>query len=226
MQRRKNISASVDKAGMGYGVHALREVEPVERRAAIEPETEQQYMRLIAAGDREAFAYVTTEYMSDVYRFAYAILRDRAEAEDITQETFLRLWNKAGDWQPTGRLKSWLLRIAHNLCMDGLRGQKGKTAIDWTEMDLPDGRPGPTALYAEQEVTQAVTGALLSLPERQRTALMLVYLDDCSYAEAAQIMELSVEALESLLARGKGKLKDRLRASRKTLLENFGEGGE
>lgn len=186
----------------------------------ISPETEARFMQRIAAGDREAFSTVVEMYMADVFRLSYSILRDQAMAEDMAQETFSRLWTKAAQWNPSGRIKSWLLRIAHNLCIDEIRGRKDYHPDDVSEMAIPDSAPSALELYAKRQSGDIVSGALLSLPERQRTALTLVYYQEHSNIEAAAIMGITVDALESLVARGRQNMKELLKAAKPYLLES------
>lgn len=176
-------------------------------------------MRRITGGDRDAFACVVDVYMADVFRFSYSIMKDRGSAEDITQETFFRLWIKAAQWKPDGRLKAWLMRIAHNLCIDEIRGRKESQPVEGLILSLVDEAPDQIDLQAEKQVSDIVQNSLFSLPERQRTALILVYYQGSSNSEAATIMNLSVDALESLLARGRQKMKTMLKGSKTSLLE-------
>jgi RNA polymerase sigma-70 factor, ECF subfamily len=186
---------------------------------ALSPEEEELCMRRIAENDREAFNTVVEAYMADIFRFSYSILKDQAAAEDIVQETFYRLWTKAAQWNPSGRLKSWLMRIAHNLCIDEIRGKKDIYPEDVQELAFPDQAPDQLERYATQQSGDIVRTALLDLPERQRTALSLVYYQGHSNIEAADIMNVSVDALESLLARGRQGMKQTLERAKSYLLE-------
>ena len=143
------------------------------------------------------------------------MLRDHEEAEDIAQETFVRAWRNAHRWTPgRARFESWVGRIAINLCHDRLRRRRETT------MDAPPERrdgaaPADAALSAGQGA-ERVRAAVAALPERQRIALEICHFQERSNIEAAEIMEISVEAVESLLARGR-------RALRKTLADEAGE---
>lgn len=185
----------------------------------IDPETEKNLMHRIAEGDRGAFGEVVDWYMKDIFGFAYSIMGDSMKAEDVTQETCLRLWNKAGQWKPSGRIKSWLLKITHNLCMDELRKQKPEIVINYDTLALSDNTPSPLHVHADWQRAQKISEALVLLPERQRTALMLVYYQEHSNKDAADIMGVSVDALESLLSRGRKKLKELLLSLQTSLLE-------
>jgi RNA polymerase sigma-70 factor (ECF subfamily) len=184
---------------------------------AMTPEEERDLMRRIAAGDRRAFETVISFYMTDIYRFALSISGDAAKAEDIAQETCIRLWTRADSWAAAGRVKHWLFTIAHRLCIDELRGRKSHQPLESVEFTLRDPANDPHQALVEKQRAKAVREALMALPERQRTAVMLVHYAGFSNPEAASVMELSVDAVESLLARGRQGLRDRL-GSRKALL--------
>ncbi len=176
-------------------------------------------MERIAAGDAAAFAAMLDRYMNAVFCFSYALLKDAALAEDITQETCLRLWNNAGQWQRGGAVKSWLLRVAHNACIDEIRRRKPHVNLDAADHILPPSVDGKIAAIQGQAIADLVMKGLLAIPDRQKTALMLVYYSECTNGEAAQIMGVSVEALESLLARGRKALKGVLEPCKTDLLE-------
>ncbi len=184
-----------------------------------EPEKETLYMSRIANGDREAFSEVVQLYMLDLYRFACSILGDKSRAEDITQETCMRLWTRAAQWSPEGRIKNWLFRITHNLCIDEIRSRRAEHTIDDFIFTIADQSPDAAASYADGQVSRLVTRALFALPERQRTALTLVHYSEYSNNEAARIMNVSVDALESLLARGRQNLRLALSEHKKSIFE-------
>jgi len=185
---------------------------------------EQDFMKRIAEGDKAAFSHMVRTHMTDICRFAYSILGDATRAEDITQEACLKLWTRAGQWTPSGKVRSWLFRITHNLCMDDLRGRKPQVDIEKLAFTLRDDMPDQSVRYAERETARTVNDALMLLPERQRTALVLVHYNGHTNIESAEIMDLSVDALESLLARGRRKMKELLTDSVSGSLNNILEG--
>ncbi len=140
---------------------------------------------------------------------AQRMLGDRAEAEDVAQETFVRIWKQAGRWQ-TGRAKfdTWAHRVALNLCYDRLR--KRRDVITDEVPDQVDPGPLPDAGLAEDSDSRRVEQALQRLAPRQREAIILVYYQDLSNREAASVMSISVDALESLLSRGRRMLQSLL----------------
>jgi RNA polymerase sigma-70 factor (ECF subfamily) len=139
--------------------------------------------------------------------FAGRILADSAEAEDVAQETFLRLWREADRWQPRARLSAWLFRVAYNLCIDRIRKRRGMIGFD-TIADPPSPARNAEERLAEAEIAARVEQAIGALPARQRAAIALVHQQGLGNIEAASVLGISVEALESLLARGRRQLKD------------------
>ncbi len=167
-------------------------------------------MRRVGAGDGAAYRALVERHLAPIVAFARRILDDSGEAEDVAQETFLRLWSGAGAWRAEARLSTWLHRIAYNLCVDRLRRRRELPTARLPER--PDPAEGPLAAHQRRQVAAAVDRALVALPERQRTALALVYYRELGNIEAAQVMAVSVEALESLLARGRRGLRKSLLA--------------
>ena len=133
------------------------------------------------------------------------MLSDRAEAEDVVQEAMLRLWRVAPEWrQGEAKISTWLYRVVLNLCTDRIR-KKRPEALD--EVPEPeDGQPGALAGLIEQDRIQALEAALERLPERQRQAVVLRHLEGLGNPEIAEVMDIGVEAVESLIARGKRSL--------------------
>lgn len=141
---------------------------------------------------------------------AARMLGDSIEAEDVAQETFLRVWREAPHWQ-SGRapFDAWLYRVALNLCYDRLRRQREKTMAMPPERADPG--PAPDQVLEDRADRQQMAAALLSLPVRQREAVVLQYYQELSNIEAAAVMGVSVEALESLLARARRNLRSYLK---------------
>ena len=168
----------------------------------------------VAAGDRAAWGALVERHLAAVVGFAWYQLGDRAEAEDVAQETFVRLIGKVDDWRPGGpALRTWLYRVARNLCIDHRRAARTVPLED-----LPD-RPGEAPdLERGVNLRRSVRWALDTLPERQRTALVLVHYQGLTNQEAARMLDTSVAAVESLLGRARRTLRRRLEASKSELL--------
>lgn len=158
-----------------------------------------------AAGDAVAQAALVNRHMPVVFRVSYRMLQDRAEAEDVTQETFLRLWKALPSWQPKAKLSTWACTVALNLCRDRLRKKKPVLMDELPEHVDPALRPEQA--LASNQAQARIHAGIQALPERQREALSLCALEGLSNIEAADMMEITVHALESLLARARRKLK-------------------
>ncbi|USG60975.1 RNA polymerase sigma factor [Sneathiella marina] len=170
-------------------------------------------MRAVADGDQKACREIANTYLDGSYRLAVRILGDTSLAEDMAQEAFLKLWKQAPDWQAKAQIRTWLHRVTHNLCVDHLRKQNRFS--DEEVPDIEDPALGVVEIMEQRQIGDKVTDALQKLPPRQRIAISLVYFEECGNIEAAEIMGLSVDAVESLLARGRRKLKDLLLPARR-----------
>ncbi|MFV3073868.1 RNA polymerase sigma factor [Niveispirillum fermenti] len=169
-------------------------------------------LALIADGDRAAFAVLATRHSARALSVAQRILGSAAEADEVVQEAWVKVWTRAGQWQAGGsaRFPTWLHRVVVNQCIDRRRRQ-GFEALD-DAPDVPDPAPAAGTLVARRQVSAKMEAALAGLPERQRAAVALCYYEEMSAAEAGRVMDLSVPAVESLLARARRALRSRLTA--------------
>ena len=165
-----------------------------------------------AGGDRAAQAALVNRNMPIVYRVAYRMLQDQAEAEDVTQETFLRAWKHLPDWQPKAKFSTWACTVALNLCRDRLRKKKPVLMDELPER--VDTALRPEEALASQQGVDGIAKQIAALPERQREALTLCALEGMSNLEAAAAMDVGVRALESLLARARRTLRASLNVQR------------
>jgi RNA polymerase sigma-70 factor (ECF subfamily) len=171
---------------------------------------------LYANGDRNAARALAGRLMPRVTGYAARMLGDAAEAEDVAQEAMLRLWKIAPDWrQGEAQVSTWLYRVVTNLCTDRLRRKRGIGLDRIAEPE--DGKPAVTEVMQQAERAVALNAALAQLPDRQRQAVVLRHLDGAGNAEIADVMETSVEAIESLVARGKRALAALLAGKREEL---------
>ena len=161
-----------------------------------------------AAGDPAAVRALVRRYSPGVLGLATRMLGDAVEAEDVTQETFLRAWKALPGWEPRAKFSTWLHRVALNLCYDRLR--KKREALPGDLPEQADTGLTPHEAYDQRQRIGAIETAIGRLPERQSAALTLCALQGHSQAEAAEILEISVEALESLLARARRTLRAEL----------------
>ncbi|CUH62290.1 sigma-70 family RNA polymerase sigma factor [Thalassobacter stenotrophicus] len=171
-----------------------------------------------ARGDGQAAALLTQRLAPRCVAFATRMLNgDRAEAEDVTQEAMLRLWRQAPKWDAHGSARpgTWLLKVAGNLCIDRLRRAR---TLNIEAIAAPaDPAPGALAKLEASERLVALDAALATLPDRQRQAVVLRHIEGWSNPDIATVMEISVEAAESLLGRGKRALTQALAPRREEL---------
>jgi RNA polymerase sigma-70 factor (ECF subfamily) len=159
-------------------------------------------MTRVAAGDPEAFRQLVTLHTPMVHAIASRMLGDAAEAEDVVQETFVKLWVNAKGWTPTGGgLGGWLRRISTNACLDRLR--RPRFVSDEAVPERADDAPAADLMIDSERRRDAVAASIQALPDRQRAAIVLTYYEGVSNAEAASILGIGVKALESLLVRAR-----------------------
>ncbi|HEX2257601.1 MAG TPA: sigma-70 family RNA polymerase sigma factor [Afifellaceae bacterium] len=171
---------------------------------------DQAMARAIAAGDQAAFAALVDRETPRLLRFARSLVGDGTEAEDVVQEAFLALWRAADGWRPEALLTTWLHRVCYTRSIDWLR--RGRAFADLEELeDRPDPQGSqPDSAIAARERAQSLQQAMARLPPRQRTAVALFHLQEFPQKEAAAVMGVSEDALESLLARGRRRLRQML----------------
>jgi len=171
--------------------------------------SDDELIKRIQDRDPSAFQQVVDQNFQVIAAYLTRMLGSHHEAEDLAQEVFIRLWTKADQWQSgRGKLSTWLHRIAHNLCMDHFRKQQpnmGDEALEDTA-----GGEEPVDMVSHEEMRQALGGLITALPERQRSALIMCHYQGMSNREAADILEVSVDALESLLSRARRTLRQQL----------------
>jgi RNA polymerase sigma-70 factor (ECF subfamily) len=162
----------------------------------------------VAAGDQVAYRALAEAYLPRVVAFAYRLLASRAEAEEVAQDTFLRVWESAARFEPKARVATWIHTIAHHLAVDRLRKRR-VTAREPLDVPAPSSA-SPGVNLERRRVAARIEAALDALPERQRTAITLVHLQGLTNPEAAAVLGIGIDAVESLLARGRRKLKESL----------------
>jgi RNA polymerase sigma-70 factor (ECF subfamily) len=173
---------------------------------ALSEASDEALLVLYANGDRAAARVLTLRLTPRVLGYAARLLSgDRAEAEDMAQEAMLRLWKVAPDWrQGEARVSTWLYRVVTNLCTDRLRARhrRGTSALD-DAPEVADAAPAAVLGLIEAQRLTALEAALAALPERQRQAVVLRHIEGLTNPEIAEVMDIGVEAVESLTARGK-----------------------
>jgi RNA polymerase sigma-70 factor, ECF subfamily len=174
-----------------------------------EGESDEELMALVAAGDNAAFRRLMARHMGRAIRVAETVVRSGAEADDIAQEAFIRIWRNATGFDPQlARFTTWMHRIVVNLSIDRKR-RNGSGHMPVPE-ELPDGRDSALDTLVATERQAAVQSALGELPERQRAAIALFHFEGLSGRDSALAMNLSESAFESLLTRARNALKQRV----------------
>ena len=159
----------------------------------------------LARRDEAAFAELIGRYFDRVYRIAWRVLGGAADAEDVAQEAFLKAWTAPGQIRDGRAIGAWLSRVATNLAFDRLRRRRPESPAELP--DLVDPRAAADRALERATLETEVADALAALPDRQRAALVLVHFEGLGNLEAAATLGVSIEAVESLLARARRNLK-------------------
>jgi RNA polymerase sigma-70 factor, ECF subfamily len=166
-----------------------------------------ELLRAVAGGDRAAFDRLSRRHLDRAYGVALRMTGSRADAQDVVQDVFLRLWQRPDAWRPgQAQFSTWLYRVVVNRCLDLKRRPKGTDLDSVEEPQAPDANAEDSLLDAER--SRALDDAVNHLPERQRAAIVLTYTAGLRNAEAASAMDISVKAFEALLVRAKRELRD------------------
>jgi RNA polymerase sigma-70 factor (ECF subfamily) len=201
----------------GYVAAIKTDGSPARPRLAAETRNDEAVLVAAAGGgDSHAFGVLMERHLGIMVSVARRMLRDDAEAEDIAQEAFLRLWRSGATLEigPAG-IRPWLRRVVSNLCLDRVRGQ-GRVKVVEELPEVPEPAKQLAALES-QDVQRRVGGAMQKLPERQRLALTLFHFEGLSQIEIGNILGVSDEAVESLLSRARRQLKADLKSDWESL---------
>lgn len=171
------------------------------------------HQRLAAKQYREALALLLPRYRDKVFRLTFSMLRDRALAEDTTQDIFLRVWRALPGYAAQASLSTWIYAISKNACLSELRKRRPQISLDGDEDEY---RPEVAALAvvdADDSATVSVTQLLDQLPERYRQAVTLFYMEDKSYEQTAASLGLPLGTVKALLHRARKRLIELTRAA-------------
>lgn len=185
--------------------------------------TDEDLMLRIGEGDQTAYGMLVDRHLSLNLGYATKLLGNAADGEEVMQEAFIRVWKHAAKWDPARKAKftTWFYRVVTNLCYDVGRKRKPQENVDILE-NIPSSEAGADNIIAVDQRSAQIKKALELLPQRQSTAIMLCYFQGLSNKEAAKVMEVSLNALESYLVRGRRKLADLLGAEKDQLLKEIG----
>jgi len=180
-----------------------------EARLARTADPDDDLVRRVGQGDPAAIQAMVARKLPRMLALAHRMLGDAVEAEDVAQEAMLRAWRQAPRWTPgQARFDTWLHRVGLNLCYDRLR--RRREIVTDAVPDRPDTGPAPDRGLLAADTGARVEAELARLPLRQREALVLCHYQELTNIEAAALMKISVEALESLLSRGRRTLRQAL----------------
>lgn len=173
------------------------------------------WQRFVMAADTEAFGELFRRHERGVLTLTLHLLGDREEAEDVKQEAFLRVYTTAHQFQGQCSFKTWLYRIARNLCLSALRRRQRRPEVDDLEATgeaLPEEHPeaNPEAHVLRRELAQRVQAALAALPSHHRELIVLRDIQDLSYAEIAAVLKCSDNAVKVRLHRAREALRREL----------------
>jgi RNA polymerase sigma-70 factor (ECF subfamily) len=167
---------------------------------------DEELLSRVAVGDPAAVRALVARKLPRLLALAGRMLGDGQEAEDVAQDAFIRIWKQAPKWRPgAAKFDTWLHRVALNLCYDRLRRRREIAFAEPPER--PDEGPAPDRGLLALDTGERVGAAMAALPDRQREAIVLCHYQELGNIEAAAVMGVSVEALESLLGRGRRALR-------------------
>jgi RNA polymerase sigma-70 factor (ECF subfamily) len=174
----------------------------------------------LATGDEAAFRMLVERHIDRAYAIALRIVGNAADAEDVVQDTMLKIWSHRGRWQH-GRAKfsTWLYRVISNRCIDLRRKPRNENVEAVPE--VADGQPGAVEIIERNELNGMLELAMQRLPEQQRIAVIFSYHENMSNGEIAQVMDTTVAAVESLLKRGRQQLRQLLRKHERDIRTAF-----
>lgn len=181
---------------------------------------EKKLIKQTMRGDRDAFAQIVELYKDKIFQLAYRMTGNRQEAEDIAQETFLRVYANISQYNEEYKFSTWIYRIATNLCIDRARKKKadvsldeeatGTTGLDWySRVSSTDKSPEETVVT--QELQTYVQEAISQLPPKYRSIMILRYLEDLSLQEISELLKMPVTTIKTRIHRGREALRSKLK---------------
>jgi RNA polymerase sigma-70 factor (ECF subfamily) len=184
-------------AGVRYNVEAMTR-------------SDVQLMLDVKAGDEASFDLLLQKYRSPLVNFLFRMVRDRATAEDLAQEVFLRVYRARAQYSPSAKFTTWLFRIATNLALNSVRDNRHRQMDvsidvpadeDEAPMQLPSRDMRIDEHMVERDRSEFIRKTIAALPEKQRVAVLLHKYEEMDYADIAKILDCSESALKSLLFR-------------------------
>jgi RNA polymerase sigma factor (sigma-70 family) len=177
---------------------------------------ESELIRAAQSGDRDALITLLREIEQHVYRTAYYILNNEQDALDAAQEALIRIYTKINSYEEKAQFKTWVQRIVTNICIDKFRRTKPSVSIDEHDMVFQDNQDVEFEVMSTY-VAKDIQDAINKLPEHHRTVIVLRYLQDLSYNEIADCLDLPLNTVKSYLFRARQQLQN--------LLQEYQKGG-
>jgi RNA polymerase sigma-70 factor (ECF subfamily) len=180
--------------------------------------TDEDLISDFQSGEIAAFNELFQRYKNPIFNFALRILNNRADAEDVTSEVFMNLFEKKHMFQPIAKFKTWIFKIAHNACMSTFRKAKRMRSMwffkkdegSYVQRDIPDPADIPSEQMKKEEDRRRIQAAIAHLPDAQKGALILREYHAMNYAQIAEVMECSLQNVKVLIYRARNALRDQL----------------
>lgn len=201
---------------------ATSELAPMVDASEMTRDIDEELLDRLAANDEAAFRLLVERHIDRAFGIALRLLGSRADAEDVVQDTMLKVWTHRGQWE-RGRAKfsTWLYRVVTNRCID-LHRRPRTDNVDAVPEPI-DAKPDAISNMQREEVSQLLEAAMQRLPEQQRVAVILSYHENMSNGEIAEVMSTTVAAVESLLKRGRQQLREILRRHEPDILHSLSD---
>jgi RNA polymerase sigma-70 factor, ECF subfamily len=222
---KNGVSTDVSSVAIDRGLLNFGEVPasaPVSTANSLEAGSDVDAMLRVKAGDEAAFTYLIQKYRRPLVGFMYRLCHNPANAEELAQEVFLRVYRSRASYEPSAKFSTWLYRIATNLAVNHARDTRHERPENTVRLDEPDQETGTTpdladdSLSAEEQLLKrerlaAIRSKVNALPERQRLAVMMHKYQQMDYRQIAAVMKLSESATKSLLFRAYETLREQLK---------------
>ena len=174
--------------------------------------SENEIIKQVLKGEKDKFVEIVNKYQVSVLSMVNRMIRNRQDAEDITQEVFLRAYRFLPQFDLTQKFSGWLFTIAKNLCFDFLRKKRIETiSLDEKKKEVTDQKPLPNGIYTQKTKEQKIESAVSSLPEIYKIPFLLRHTENYSYEEIAKILELPLGTVKRRLFRAREILKEQLK---------------
>ncbi|MGK5508986.1 RNA polymerase sigma factor [Brevibacillus formosus] len=163
-------------------------------------------IQLVQKGNRDAYAHLVDKYKERLYSYLYRMTGQQQDAQDLTQEAFIKAYCQLDKYKPTDAFLAWLYRIASNLCIDAWRKNKhyAKTPLEETRLIESD---TPEKAYLEKEKQDTLQQQIMALGEEYRVVFLLKYLEQMSYKEISEILHVPVTTVQMRIHHAKKKLR-------------------